>query len=166
MRRREIVASSVLFSVISWNAVLAAAPATPQNDCQTVGSEVSVLIDKERGSPDISAARAVFQRGIMNCMEGDSEEANKLYLEARKLLGYVSFPMPEGAAPLPTSAVAEIDCQKLGSEVSALIDKERVSQNIASARAVFQRGIMACMEDDAVEANRLYGEAKRFLSPR
>jgi hypothetical protein len=102
-------------------------------------------------------------------MEGDSDEANKLYLDAKKLLGSASFPTPESAPVVPSSVVTEVtehDCQQIGSEVSALIDRERGSPNIASARAVFQRGIMACMEDDTTEANRLYREAKRFLGAR
>ena len=97
----------------------------------------------------------------MNCVEGDADEANKLYLEAKMLLGKASFPTPETTPAIPV--VTETDCQNLGSEVSALIDSKRTSPNIASARAVFQRGIMACMEDDTAEANRLYREAKRFL---
>src|ERR1043165_7400236 len=99
MRLREVVASSVLLSLISWNAGSSAAAATPQNDCQTFGSEVSVLIDKERASPNIASARAVFQRGIMNCMEGDSDEANKLYLEAKRLLANASSPPPVNPPP-------------------------------------------------------------------
>ena len=164
MRLPKKIASGLLFSLISWTAASAAVPADFQNDCQKVGSEVSALIDKEMTSPNISTARAVFQRGIMNCMEGDSDEANKLYLEAKRLLGKASLPTPESELVAPAPVVRENDCQKLGSDVSALIDSERTSPNIASARAVFQRGIMACMEDDAIEANRLYQEAKRFLS--
>lgn len=162
MRMAKVVASGLLFSAISWSAGSAAAPGAFQNDCQKAGSEVSALIDKEISSPNISAARAVFQRGIMNCVEGDSEEANKLYLEAKGLLGNASFPVPGN--PPATATVTETDCQTLGSEVSALIDRERTSSNISSARAVFQRGIMACMEDDSTEANRLYQEAKRYLT--
>ena len=162
MRMPKTIASGLLFSLISWQAV-SAAPTAPQNDCQKIGGEVSALIDKETASLNISAARALFQRGIMNCMEGDSDEANKLYVEAKRLLGDAAFPAPESAPPIPAPVASEEDCQKLGGEVSALIDKGRASQNIASARAVFQRGVMACMEDDAAEANRLYHEAKRFL---
>jgi len=166
MRLPKTVASCLLFSMISWTAVSAAEPAISQNDCQKVGGEVSALIDSETASPNLPAARAVFQRGIMNCMEGDSDEANKLYLEAKKLLGNASFPTPASASAAPAPLVLEDNCQTLGSEVSALIDKERASSNIASVRAVFQRGVMACMEDDTAEANRLYREAKRVLAVR
>jgi hypothetical protein len=36
-----------------------------------MGGEVSALIDARRTSPDLSTARAIFQAGIMDCMEGD-----------------------------------------------------------------------------------------------
>ena len=102
MSMSKSIASSLALGML-WSAAFAAQGTTPdkapvaspatattsttsENDCQKVGGEVSALIDKERTSPNISAARAVFQRGIMDCMEGDQFEANKLYQEAKKLL--------------------------------------------------------------------------------
>jgi len=60
--------------------------ATAQPDCQKVGSDVSALIDQRRDSPNIAQARAVFQMGIMECMEGDDVVANQRYTDAKKLL--------------------------------------------------------------------------------
>ena len=69
------------------------------------------------------------------------------------------------AAPsAKVSAAAEADCQKLGGEVSALIDKNATSRNIAAARAVFQVGIMECMEGDDATANKHYDDAKKLLT--
>jgi len=62
------------------------APVAAEADCQKVGGEVSAMIDKGRTSPNISAARAAFQVGIMECMEGDAATANKHYEDAKKLL--------------------------------------------------------------------------------
>ena len=101
MRMSKGIGASLAFSVTLWSAAFAAQGTTPantpapatatasapsENDCHKVGSDVSVLIDREVTSPKISAARAVFQRGIMDCMEGDTNEAIKLYEEAKKLL--------------------------------------------------------------------------------
>lgn len=63
-----------------------------------------------------------------------------------------------------STAPAQADCQKLGSDVSALIDQRRDSPNIAQARSVFQLGIMECMEGDDVVANQHYANAKRLLA--
>ena len=60
------------------------APAQP--DCQKVGSDVSALIDQRKDSPNIAQARAVFQMGIMECMEGDDVVANQHYTDAKNLL--------------------------------------------------------------------------------
>jgi tRNA A58 N-methylase Trm61 len=62
-----------------------------------MGGDVSRLIDTGTGSPNLSAARAVFQRGIMECMEGDDQAANTHYREVAKLLG--KNPQKTPAAP-------------------------------------------------------------------
>lgn len=68
-------------------------------------------------------------------------------------------------APVAQStALAQADCKKVGSDVSALIDQRRDSPNIAQARAVFQLGIMECMEGDDVVADRRYDDAKNLLA--
>jgi hypothetical protein len=64
----------------------AKAPVTAEADCQKVGGDVSKMIDKSATSPNIAAARAAFQVGIMVCMEGDDATANKHYEDAKKLL--------------------------------------------------------------------------------
>lgn len=63
-----------------------------------------------------------------------------------------------------STAPTQPDCQKLGSDVSALIDQRRDSPNIAQARAVFQLGIMECMEGDDVVADQHYTNAKNLLA--
>lgn len=63
-----------------------------------------------------------------------------------------------------STAPTQPDCQKLGSDVSALIDQRTDSPNIAKARAVFQLGIMECMEGDDVVANQHYTNAKKLLA--
>ena len=68
------------------------------------------------------------------------------------------------AAPAKAPAAVEVDCQKNGSEVSALIDKSRTSPNIAAARAAFQVGIMECMEGDDAKAIKHYDDAKKLLT--
>ena len=47
----------------------------------------SAIIDTAATSQNIAPARSVFQRGIMECMEGDDAAANKHYQEAKTLLG-------------------------------------------------------------------------------
>src|SRR5580765_96056 len=90
---KSLVAGLILG--LSLLGVAAAAPAAPpakapvaaaEADCQKVGGEVSAMIDKSRTSPNLPAARAAFQVGIMECMEGDDSAANKHYEDARKLL--------------------------------------------------------------------------------
>ena len=71
-------------------AVRLSAPAQP--DCQKMGSDVSVLIDQRKDSPNIAAARSVFQVGIMECMEGSDDLANKHYLDAKNLLAGAASP--------------------------------------------------------------------------
>jgi hypothetical protein len=73
--------------------VLRPAPAKPAKspelavrDCQQVGGEVSALIDAKPGSPNLAAARAAFQIGIMQCMEGDDVDAGRHYDDAKRLL--------------------------------------------------------------------------------
>jgi hypothetical protein len=108
-----------------------AAPAVPravEKDCQKTGGEVSALIDARQTSSNISAARAIFQAGIMDCMEGDDLAANSHYQDAKNLLttdqkATLATPV-KPAAPAVTAAtpVADKGCQKLGGEVSARID--------------------------------------------
>src|SRR5262245_12221025 len=101
MHTWKSIASSVVFGMILCSAAFAApaiqpakappaAPATVASsapaDCYKLGGEVSALIDKEAGSTNIAAARSVFQVGVMDCMEGNSDEANDHYREAKKLL--------------------------------------------------------------------------------
>jgi hypothetical protein len=68
-----------------------------------VGSDVSALIDKSAGSPNLPAARAIFQVGIMECMDGDDAAANKRYQDAKKLLSNDEEPAPT-SAPKPKQA--------------------------------------------------------------
>jgi heme oxygenase len=68
---------------------------------------------------------------------------------------------PHTVAP---PAEAKLDWQKLGSDVSALIDKRLDSANISRARAAFQVGVMECMEGDNVGAANHYQEAKKLLA--
>ena len=150
--------------------VAAASPAAPaktpvavEADCQKIGGEVSALIDKNATSRNLAAARAAFQVGIMDCMEGDDVTANKHYEDAKNLLGSDLPKAP--VAPLAKAPVAvEVDCQKTGGEVSAMIDKNAASPNIAAARATFQVGIMECMEGDDATANKHYDDAKKLLT--
>ena len=112
MRGSNSIVTSVILGVSLWSAAIAApatapktpaAPAAANVDCQRVGGDVSALIDKGTTSPNISAARAAFQVGIMECMEGDDAAANKHYQEAKKLLSGdqgnapVSSPKPKQA---------------------------------------------------------------------
>ena len=170
MRGSKFIVSSAILSLAMWGAVdaSAATPPAPAKapavaDCQKLGGEVSAMIDSRRSSPNISAARSEFQVGIMECMEGDDASANGHYLQAKDLLSspVKKAPTPVAKAPEPV----EVDCQKTGSEISALIDTSARSPNIATARAVFQAGIMQCMEGDDAEANKLYSQAKSMLKP-
>ena len=115
MRSFNITAAAFLVGVVLSGPGFAAAtqasrpgavPAKPpvsissDADCEKTGSDVSALIDASTTSPNISAARAVFQVGIMNCMEGRSDEANKQYQSAKKLLG---SDQPKAPIVLPKS---------------------------------------------------------------
>jgi len=92
-------------TAIAVTMMLSAAPAATHNpaapalttDCRKAGNEVSSLIDNRTASPNLPAARAVFQVGIMECMEGDDVSANKHYEQARELLA--------SGAPLTASPV-------------------------------------------------------------
>jgi len=99
MRGSKYILSGLVLGASLWGAAMGAPAATPANapaapaapavadvDCQKLGGEVSALIDKGTRLPNISAARAAFQVGIMECMEGDDAAANKHYLDAKKLL--------------------------------------------------------------------------------
>jgi len=96
------IISGLMISALLCGASVAATPSqtprapAPQADCQKVGGEVSALIDKRTDSPNIAAARSVFQVGIMECMEGSDDAATGHYLEAKKLLG--------GDQPKPNSS--------------------------------------------------------------
>lgn len=94
--RRSNITVGLFLSVTLWGACFAAAAAAPaktlpsvttQADCDKTGSDISALIDASATSPNISAARAAFQVGIMNCMEDEPDKANIRYEDARKLLG-------------------------------------------------------------------------------
>jgi hypothetical protein len=93
--RRSHITVGLFLGVTLWSTGFAAAatPAKPlpsvatQADCEKTGSDISALIDASSTSPNISAAKAVFQVGIMNCMEDEPDKANIRYEDARKLLG-------------------------------------------------------------------------------
>src|SRR6185503_21067503 len=91
------VAAPVAAPASAANSPVATVSAANEPDCQKVGGDVSALIDTKRSSPNISAARAAFQAGIMECMEGDDPSANKLYQDAKKLLS------SDQSAPVATS---------------------------------------------------------------
>lgn len=88
------IATAVLASAFVWSVARAeptathnpAAPSVTVQDCRKAGNEVSALIDNRPTSPNLPAARAVFQVGIMECMEGDDVAANTHYEEAKALL--------------------------------------------------------------------------------
>jgi len=91
MRIAITIATAALASLSLWSAALAAtatthAPAAPVADCRKAGNEVSALIDSKFGSPNLPAARAMFQVGVMECMEGDDVSANTHYEQAKTLL--------------------------------------------------------------------------------
>jgi hypothetical protein len=100
MRTGHSIATGLVFGLVLSGASFAAyaagtqtAPAaTPvkapavEVSCEKTGSEVSALLDSSATSPNIAAARAMFQVGIMDCMEGQPEEAIKHYEDAKKLL--------------------------------------------------------------------------------
>jgi hypothetical protein len=84
MRRSDIITAGLFLSVTLWGTGFAANASAPakslpsvatQADCEKAGSDISALIDASATSPNISAARAVFQVGIMNCMEDEPDKA-------------------------------------------------------------------------------------------
>ena len=75
------------------------APAQP--DCQKVGGDVSALIDQRKDSANIAQARSVFQIGIMECMEGADDQANRHYMEAKNLLAGPESPSASIRVPSP-----------------------------------------------------------------
>jgi len=84
MRLSIKMLSGAVLGVLVWGAAIAAPAATTgEKDCQKVGGEVSALIDTKGTSPNISTARAIFQTGIMECMEGDDAAANRDYQTPR-----------------------------------------------------------------------------------
>ena len=104
MRTSKLIMSAAVLSAMFWttafattgprtepftvtqSAPLAGALPVPPIACTTLGSDVSVLINSRLASRDISAARAVFQRGVAYCMEGKDREADRYYQEAGNLL--------------------------------------------------------------------------------
>ena len=103
MRIALTIATAAFASLSLWSAALAApaatrTPAAPVLDCRKAGNEVSALIDNKFGSPNLPAARAMFQVGVMECMEGDEVAANTHYDQAKALLNDRPSP-PEGQAP-------------------------------------------------------------------
>ena len=165
MRGTQTFLSSVVLSAVFAGLAMAApAKAPAEADCQRFGGEVSALIDVNKTSPNITVARSAFQLGIMECMEGDDVTANRHYQEAKTALTGEQPRAPAAPRPAPAKAVVvEADCQRVGGDVSALIDTKATSPNIAAARAAFQIGIMDCMEGDDANANKHYQEAKTLL---
>jgi hypothetical protein len=91
MRIAITIATAALASLSLCSAALTAPAATrnpvaPVVDCRKSGNEVSALIDNKFGSPNLPAARAMFQIGVMECMEGDDVAANTHYEQAKALL--------------------------------------------------------------------------------
>jgi hypothetical protein len=166
MRHLKSTVSGLFLGLAFCGLVMAAptAPAAAIADCQQTGGEVSALIDAKAGSPNLAAARAAFQIGIMNCMEGDESSANSHYQDARRLLGEPVVLRPAPAKALAPPQIVVRDCQEVGGEVSALIDAKAGSPNLPAARAAFQVGIMQCMEGDYVSAGKHYDDAKKLLS--
>lgn len=104
MRIAITVATAALASLSLWSAALAAPttthnPAAPVSDCRKAGNEVSALIDNKFGSANLPAARAMFQVGVMECMEGDDVAANTHYEQAKALLDDRLAPEPPTPAP-------------------------------------------------------------------
>lgn len=165
MRKVNGIISGAFLSLAFCGAAIAAPTgAAGSAECQQAGSEVSALIDAKAGSPNLPAARAAFQVGIMDCMEGNEASANNHYQEARRLLGEPAVLRPAPAKPAAPQTVVAKDCQQAGGEVSALIDARQASLNLPAARAAFQIGIMQCMEGDDIGAGKHYEEAKRLLT--
>jgi hypothetical protein len=109
MRIAITIATAAFASASLWGAALAepaatynpAAPAPGIEDCRKAGNDVSALIDNKFGSPNLPAARAIFQVGVMECMEGDEIAANSHYNQAKALLNESQAASPAAPAPLP-----------------------------------------------------------------
>jgi hypothetical protein len=108
MNNSARIFTGTIFSLLLCGAAVAA-PATPavnrpapQVDCQKLGGEVSALIDTRTDSPNLAAARSTFQVGIMECMEGSDDAANKHYQDAKKLLTQ-DEPRPANSIQLPAA---------------------------------------------------------------
>lgn len=104
MRLAISIAAAALVSLTFCSVALAATapthnPAAPAVDCRKAGNEVSALIDHKSGAPNLPAARAMFQVGVMECMEGDDVAANTHYKQAKAMLN--DRPSPEAPAPTP-----------------------------------------------------------------
>ncbi len=94
--RISIAFATAVAAATALSTTAFAAPAATRNpeasapagieDCRKAGNEVSALIDTRTASPNLPAARAVFQVGIMECMEGDDVSANQHYTQAKELL--------------------------------------------------------------------------------
>ena len=101
------ILSGLAISVFLCGASIAATVTEPahgqaSSDCRKLGSEVSALIDSRTDSPNIAAARSVFQVGIMECMEGSDESASRHYQEVKTLLGGEQQ-KPTASIRLPTA---------------------------------------------------------------
>jgi len=111
MKAWKQIVPGLAFSTILASGVLAAQISPPQSganstekgrvapefDCRAAGNEVSALIDAAAGNRNLPAARSTFQVGVMDCMDGDIQEANKRFQEVRKLLA------SELSAPMKTT---------------------------------------------------------------
>lgn len=111
MRIAITIATAAFASASLWGAAFAAGPAATHNpatpapaieDCRKAGNDVSALIDNKYGSPNLPAARAAFQVGVMKCMEGDDVAANSHYNQAKALLNE-----SQAASPVPVPSPAK-----------------------------------------------------------
>jgi hypothetical protein len=107
MNNSARIVAGVVFGLVLTGAAVAAPAAqanrpAPQPDCQKLGSEVSALIDSRTESPNIATARSTFQVGIMECMEGADDSANKHYQDVKKLLTQ-DQPKPASSIQLPAA---------------------------------------------------------------
>jgi len=68
-----------------------------------------------------------------------------------------------GSPPGTSSAPVVDDCNKVGTNVSALIDASPNSPNISAAKVAFELGTMECMEGDDQTAKKFYENAKNLL---
>jgi len=103
MREPMIIVASVILSVtLSTTAAAAAhpAPRPASTDCRTVEKDVSTLMETRTTSPNISAAKLLFQVGHMKCLEGYDDDANKNYAAVKKLLNSDQQRVP-GSSPKP-----------------------------------------------------------------